>query len=107
MSWNYRVLRFEESDGVYWYAVHEVHYLKGGEVSGWTEQPADVGSETRDGLLRVFAMMTEALGQPVLDGKTGMQVEDRRVLTDHLVALLQRAKELGDLDAELSTEMQP
>lgn len=103
MGWNYRVLRFEQPDGDPWYAIHEVHYDKGGVISGWTEGAARVGDESRDGLFNVLAMMIDALDHEVLDGETGAPVEERRVLSDQIRAALQAAADAGLIELAPTT----
>jgi hypothetical protein len=92
MGWNYRVMRVADRlpgqlEEVC-YQIHEVHYGVGGAVRNWTQREAGAVSDTRDGLLEVLAMMTEALAQPVLDSITGEEIEPQRILSDDLRTVL-------------------
>jgi hypothetical protein len=62
MHWNYRVV----SDATGWLAIHEVFY-RGGKPISMTENPVDVSSETKAGIVRVLRMMLrDATRKPVL-----------------------------------------
>jgi hypothetical protein len=95
MTWNHRVIRFEENGNVY-YAIHECHYDKRGDTipMSWTANAVNVLSETRRGLLWVLSVMTEAVAKPVLTEKDGklVEVEPVQELSDDLRKILERTK---------------
>ena len=66
MTWEYRVIQYDEpdADGCY-FGVHEVYTHKKG-ISGWTEEPVAAVGETMDSLSNDLAVMQQALGKPVL-----------------------------------------
>jgi len=67
MSWNYRIIRHETNDEV-WYAVHEVYYDKDGTLNGWTEDPVRFGGNDREDLLKGLAMaLRDCRELPVLE----------------------------------------
>jgi hypothetical protein len=105
MSWSYRVIRHEDDGGIS-YAIHECHYDKKGDTipTSWTIEPAGVLAETRTGLFWVTAVMTEAIGQPVLEARDGKlrEVEPKKALSDDLKAVLEMGKLIGtgDYDPE-------
>lgn len=97
MGWNYRVMRQDHAQAGerpdVLYQIHEVQYGSGGEVSSWTEEPVEVVSDTRDGLLEVLAMMADALGHPVLSTEDGSVVDPERQLSDELRQALRATHE--------------
>lgn len=99
MSWNYRVIRTEDTTGVC-YSLHECHYANKGDTipTSWTEASADPSAETRTGLFWVLATMTEAVAQPVLEGRDGrlVEVEPERQLTDDLKKAIANNKEYAE-----------
>lgn len=67
MYWNHRVIRTED-DGEPFYAVHECHYNDGETIPhSWTSEPADVCSETRDGLSWALSGVAKGIALPVLE----------------------------------------
>lgn len=74
MTWNYRVVRACNPDGVFEYAIHEAYYADG-KVSGWTENPASVAADHVGDLMTVLERMTKALELPVIDAVNGREVE--------------------------------
>lgn len=66
MSWNYRVVHFENDigeDGNY-YEIKEVFYDVGGKPVGYSD--AVCGSDTYEGLFKCMSMMQSAHAKPVL-----------------------------------------
>ena len=87
MHWNYRVIRSQQDrDAEAVYAIHECYYETPGDKipTSWTEQPADLLSETRSGLLLVMSKMAGAVGKPVLEERDGklVEVEPMQELSD-------------------------
>lgn len=77
MSWNYRVMRHEYSNGVttaHDLEIHEVYYNDDGTVRGWTENGISPSGEDMAELNRDLDKMEEALGKPILDYKTGEEI---------------------------------
>jgi len=101
VSWNYRVIRFDEA-GEPIYQIHECHYSRKGETipTQWTEEPAHLISETRNGLLWSLSMMAEAVSHPVLEIHDGRlrEVEPQREFGDELKRILEQAKTIGTDD---------
>jgi hypothetical protein len=62
MTWNYRVVRCE--DGL---RVFDVYYNEAGAAIGSGAAPAHVYGETIEDLKDQFALMLEALEQPILE----------------------------------------
>lgn len=93
MSWNYRVIRSAVAGHDPVYEINEVHY-DNGKPKSWSERPASVISDERMGILKVLAMMADAVMQPVLevtpDGLLAV-VEPERIATDEL------AKAIGQI----------
>jgi hypothetical protein len=70
--WNYRVMLHPDLAGDEVYsAIHEVYY-DGDKVTGWTQTPATPGGED---VRWVLERMAEALDKPVLNFKTGEEIE--------------------------------
>jgi hypothetical protein len=65
MSWNYRVVRFQNEDMGEYYEIKEVFYDKLGELAGYSE--ASIFSDTYDGLFEVMDLMKAATAKPVID----------------------------------------
>ena len=70
MSWNYRIVRFKDTDfgeGDYgnYYEVKEVFYNTDGKPVGYSD--ATLGADTYDGLFKVAGLMQSAHAKPVLD----------------------------------------
>jgi hypothetical protein len=66
MSWNYRVVHFEDDigeDGNY-YEIKEVFYDVSGKPVGYSD--AVCGSDTYEGLFKCMSMMQSAHAKPVL-----------------------------------------
>lgn len=103
MSWNYRVIRFDEECGPV-YEIYECYYSRKGETipTRWTEEPAHLISETRNGLLFSLSMMAEAVSHPVLEIHEGRlrEVEPKREFGDELKRILEQAKTIGTGDHE-------
>jgi hypothetical protein len=65
MSWNYRVVRFDNEDVGEYFEIKEVFYDKSGELAGYSE--ASVFSDTYEGLFEVMDLMKAATAKPVID----------------------------------------
>ncbi len=77
MSWDYRVMRKKNKDGTFIYGIHEVYWDKRhSKVRSWTKDPMDPHGETLQELKDDFEFMGLALGDPILDYKTGKPIED-------------------------------
>lgn len=65
--WNYRIV----ADETGWHAIHEVFYRSEDDTPfSMTENPVDVSSETKVGVVRVLRMMLrDATRKPVLKRK--------------------------------------
>lgn len=73
-TWNYRVMRHKHK-GEVGYAIHEVFYKEDGYVAGWSADAVDPYGDTVVELAEVLQMMMRATTEPVLDLKTGKEVE--------------------------------
>jgi hypothetical protein len=67
MSWNYRIVRFKDSEVEEddYYEVKEVFYDNVGKPVGYSD--ATLGANTYDGLFKVAGLMQSAHAKPVLD----------------------------------------
>lgn len=69
MSWNYRVIKFEDDigeDGNY-YEIKEVFYDAAGKPVGYSD--AVCGSDTYEGLFKCMSMMQSAHAKPIINEK--------------------------------------
>lgn len=62
MSWNYRMVRNENS-----VAIHEVYYGEDGEPHSCTMNPVSPLGKDVESLKKDFEMMEQAFDKPVLD----------------------------------------
>ena len=67
MTWNYRVVRFENEEMGEYFEIKEVFYDKLGEIAGYSE--ASVFSDTYEGLFESIDLMKAATAKPVIDEK--------------------------------------
>lgn len=66
-KWNYRIMRHTDAYGREYYAIHESYYNDAGEVTAWTDEPAEVVSETKDGIKEELEKMLRAVDYPVVE----------------------------------------
>lgn len=64
MHWNYRIIAREE-DGEIIYALHEVYYDGGGQLS-YTVNPVTLKAESEKGMINVLNWAMQATTKPVL-----------------------------------------
>lgn len=64
-KWNHRVIK-KTQEGETTFAIHEVFYTEGGEVTTWTERPVGVVGDNIEELRRVLSDMLASLDKPVL-----------------------------------------
>ncbi len=70
MSWNYRVMRYQDGHPKftpYTHGIHEVHYAEDGAVKTWTEDAVSLLAFDQDDLQWRLRAMVEALNKPVLE----------------------------------------
>jgi len=72
MSWNYRVFKKSDVDGMEYYEIHEVYYDEEGKIEGWTEACVSPAGLSEDELKRDLLNMLEAFGEPAMD-EAGLQ----------------------------------
>ena len=48
MSWNYRIIYYDDDDVHPYYGLHEVFYSKKGKIKFWTKEPELVGESEDD-----------------------------------------------------------
>jgi len=48
MSWNYRIIYYDDDDVHPYYGLHEVFYSKKGKIKNWTKEPDIVGESVQD-----------------------------------------------------------
>lgn len=65
MSWNYRVVRFQDEVEGEYLEVKEVYYDIDGSLMGYCD--ATVGAGSVDGLLEVMDMMLADIKKPIID----------------------------------------
>jgi hypothetical protein len=71
MTWNYRVVRFEEGD-CHYLQIHEVYYSGDGKITMWSEEAVGVHwyeSEGTNGGKTELELFEAALERPVLNAK--------------------------------------
>lgn len=54
--WDYKILAHKEPDGSLFFQIHEVYYKNGLPV-GYSESPAEIGSDTLHGIMKVLDMI--------------------------------------------------
>ncbi|WP_285644998.1 hypothetical protein [Pseudomonas sp. NBRC 100443] len=72
--WNYRVLMRHDTIEGEIYEIHEVYYDENGDISMWTEHPAELSEGSVEDLRDTLKHMLDALRKPPLrevlqDGK--------------------------------------
>ena len=65
MSWNYRVIEFDDPDEGAWVAIHEVYYDEDGNPDSYSEDPA-IAMSTNRSLVWLLDQFREALSKEVL-----------------------------------------
>lgn len=65
MSWNYRIMKHEVREQVY-YAIHEVYYDTDGKL-GYTAAPIDLTGDNLAELESSYKMIGEAFNKPILN----------------------------------------
>jgi hypothetical protein len=65
-TWNYRVLAHKESDGSYFFLVHEVYYDKDKNPNGYTERSVGPAGEDMKSLITSYHMIAQAFEKPIL-----------------------------------------
>ena len=78
-GWNYRVMRhFNEQDGSYFDAIHEVYYDEHGNPVSWVDDQAtpydEVDENGCSGIREDLLDMLKAVGKPLLDFETGKPI---------------------------------
>ncbi len=64
--WNYRVLMRQDPVEGETYEIHEIYYDEDGEISMWTERPAEVEEGSVESLRHTLTHMLDALDKPPL-----------------------------------------
>jgi hypothetical protein len=67
MTWNYRLIKQIDTDGEYFYGIHEVYYNDANEPVSCTVNPVEVAGITEVEVSDILVRMQEALTKPVLD----------------------------------------
>ena len=63
MSWNYRIMKYEDGS----LGIHEVFYDEEGDVQGWTENAVSVYGEDIHELESSYDLMMQAFSKPILE----------------------------------------
>ena len=58
MSWNYRIIYYDDDEVHPYYGLHEVFYSKKGKIKFWTKEPELVG-ESEDDISDQLKMMLQ------------------------------------------------
>jgi len=66
MSWNYRVLAWEQEDEEPFLQIHSVYYHKNGKPKVYSDRGEYAGGYTIAELSQELQMMDEALDKPIL-----------------------------------------
>lgn len=67
MTWNHRVVRFEDDEMGEYFEIKEVFYKEDGSLSGYSE--ATIMSDSFDGLHEQITWFKTATSKPVIDEK--------------------------------------
>jgi hypothetical protein len=65
-GWNYRVLAHKETDGTFFYQIHEVYYDAKGEPNGYTERNVGPVGEDMAALMWAHKKIEAAFVKPIL-----------------------------------------
>jgi len=58
MSWNYRIIYYDDDDVHPYYGLHDVFYNKKGEIKFWDKEP-DIVGESEDDIREQLKMMLQ------------------------------------------------
>ena len=75
MSWNYRVVREDDTDGTQVWTIREVYYNEDGSIKAWSANPQDPMGTTLRELQENVGMFQRALTMRGLDVTSGQAVE--------------------------------
>lgn len=75
MTWNYRVIKHDQSRPAY-FAVHEVYYDEKGNVQSWTAESVVIVGDSKQEVMKTLEYIMADVRHPVLkeselDKKTG------------------------------------
>ncbi len=77
MTWNYRIIKHDLRRPTY-FAVHEVFYDDGGNITSWTSDAIDLTGGSRKDILATLAQITDDLKTPVLYETTMHKIDKKR-----------------------------
>lgn len=69
MTWNYRVIFYDDNWSDIQYCIHEVFYDPKGKITGWTSRAVGVSGANKKELLQTLKQMKAALDKPFLKEK--------------------------------------
>ena len=68
MSFSYRTIKHEESNGNKWYGVHEVFFDKyQNDIYAWSNDPISITSEYPDDIKMTLLMIQQDIDNEILD----------------------------------------
>ena len=70
MSWNYRILAFEEKEEEVVLKICEVYYDENNTPNGYGEPNIMITTEGKEGLKWILSKCQEALEKPIIYGET-------------------------------------
>ena len=76
MSWNYRVVKFEDAFDDSYFEIKEVYYNQDGSLMGFCD--ATVASETFEGIIEVLDQMRADAHRAVIDEEEFYRVDTKR-----------------------------
>ncbi len=65
MNWNYRIIKHDTKESVY-FAVHEVFYDEKGRITAWTEDAINITGDTAKDVNKTLRQISEDTKQPIL-----------------------------------------
>ena len=80
MTWNYRVIFYDDNWSDLQCCIHEVFYDEKGKIASWTADAVGVSGTNKKELLQTLKQMKAALDKPFLKEK---QVRDKLTLVEY------------------------
>ena len=76
MSWNYRIVKFDNAFDEPYYEVKEVYYNRDGSLKGFCD--ATVSSDTFEGIIEVLDQMKADAHRVIIDEEEFYRVDTKR-----------------------------
>ena len=75
--WNYRVMKRQYANDCCTYGIYEVYYDNKDKPEGWTQDSVPPVGDSLKELKDDFKFYKQALDKPILDYKTGKEIEGK------------------------------